>query len=74
MSKKYTILEAAKEVLLSFDNQPMSVAEIYAKILERSLYTFRAQAPVSVLRSGRSISYTMNLAENSVSMRKIKGG
>lgn len=26
MSKKYTILEAAKEVLLSFDNQPMSVA------------------------------------------------
>ena len=51
MSKKYTILEAAKEVLLSFDNQPMSVAEIYAKILERSLYTFRAQAPVSVLRS-----------------------
>ena len=51
MGKKYTILEAAKEVLLSFDNQPMSVAEIYAKILERSLYTFRAQAPVSVLRS-----------------------
>ena len=51
MNKKYTILEAAKEVLLSFDNQPMPVAEIYAKILERSLYTFRAQAPVSVLRS-----------------------
>ena len=43
MSKKYTILEAAKEVLLSFDNQPMSVAEIYAKILERSLYTLIPQ-------------------------------
>ena len=43
--EKYTILEAAKEVLLSFNNQPMSVAEIYTKILERSLYTFRAQAP-----------------------------
>ena len=50
MGKKYTILEAAKEVLLSSENQLMSVTEIYAKIMERSLYSFRAQVPISVLR------------------------
>lgn len=69
MSKKYTILEAAKEVLLSFNNQPMSVAEIYTKILERSLYTFRAQAPVSVLR-GELRSHSLGIDFPTASSKK----
>lgn len=49
MEKKYTILKAAKKVLSSND-ESMSIAEIYAKIIEQSLYVFHAQNPLSVLR------------------------
>ena len=48
MGKRYTILEAVKKVLSSGDC--MSITEIYAKIVENSLYEFHAQDPLSVLR------------------------
>ncbi len=69
MSKKYTILEAAKEVLLSSDNYPMSVTEIYAMIKERSLYTFRAQNPISVLR-GELRSHSLGIDFPTASSKK----
>lgn len=69
MSKKYTILEAAREVLLSSDNYPMSVAEIYAMIKERALYTFRAQDPVSVLR-GELRSHSLGIDFPTASSKK----
>ena len=47
--KKYTIIEAIKEVLRG-ENAYMSITEIYTKILESALYTFHAQDPLSVLR------------------------
>ena len=49
MKKKYTIIEAIKEVLSS-DSEFLSITEIYTKIIERSLYVFHAQDPLSVLR------------------------
>lgn len=49
MKNKYTIIEAAKKIL-SLTDDSMSVAEIYAQILEKSLYVFHAQDPISVLR------------------------
>lgn len=69
MSKKYTILEAAKEVLLSSNNNPMSVTEIYAMIKERSLYTFRAQDPISVLR-GELRSHSLGIDFPTASSKK----
>lgn len=46
---KLTIVEAAQTALRILDT-PSSVKQVYAKILERSLYKFGAQDPVSVLR------------------------
>lgn len=46
---KLTIVEAAQAALRILDT-PSSVKQVYAKILERSLYKFGAQDPVSVLR------------------------
>ncbi|WP_282145785.1 restriction endonuclease [Alteromonas stellipolaris] len=46
---KLTIVEAA-EIALKMLGVPSSVKQVYAKILERSLYKFGAQDPVSVLR------------------------
>ena len=47
--KKNTIIGAALEVLRSA-NGTMSMQEIYREIVEKSLYTFHAQNPLSVLR------------------------
>lgn len=49
MKKRRTIIEAAIEVLKHSD-ETLSVSEIYAKIVESSLYEFHAQDPLSVLR------------------------
>lgn len=49
MKKRRTITEAAIEVLKHSD-ETLSVSEIYAKIIENSLYEFHAQDPLSVLR------------------------
>ena len=49
MKKRRTIIEAAIEVLKHSD-ETLSVSEIYAKIIEKSLYEFHAQDPLSVLR------------------------
>ena len=49
MKKKYTIIEAIKEILSS-DTEFLSITEIYTKIIEKSLYVFHAQDPLSVLR------------------------
>ena len=49
MKKRRTIIEAAIEVLKHSD-ETLSVSEIYAKIVENSLYEFHAQDPLSVLR------------------------
>ena len=49
MKKRRTITEAAIEVLKHSDDT-LSVSEIYAKIIENSLYEFHAQDPLSVLR------------------------
>lgn len=49
MKKRKTITEAAIEVLRHSD-KTLSVSEIYAKIIENSLYEFHAQNPLSVLR------------------------
>lgn len=49
MKKRRTIIEAAIEVLKHSD-ETLSVSEIYAKIIENSLYEFHAQDPLSVLR------------------------
>lgn len=49
MKKKYTIIEAIKEVLSS-SSEDMSITEIYTKIIDKSLYVFHAQDPLSVLR------------------------
>ncbi len=46
---KLTIVEAAAEAL-SLLARPSSVREIYAKIMERSLYKFGAKDPLAVLR------------------------
>lgn len=49
MKKRRTITEAAIKVL-KHSNENLSVSEIYAKIVENSLYEFHAQDPLSVLR------------------------
>ena len=49
MKKRRTIIEAAIEVL-KHSEETLSVSEIYAKIIENSLYEFHAQDPLSVLR------------------------
>ena len=49
MKKKYTIIDAIKEVLSS-SSEDMSITEIYTKIIDKSLYIFHAQDPLSVLR------------------------
>ena len=49
MKKRRTIIEAAIEVL-KHSYETLSVSEIYAKIVESSLYEFHAQDPLSVLR------------------------
>jgi restriction system protein len=46
---KMTIVEAAKEALRLL-NEPSTIKQIYAKILERSFYKFGAKDPLSVLR------------------------
>ena len=46
---KLTIVEAAETALRILD-APSSVKQVYAKILERSLYKFGAKDPLSVLR------------------------
>ncbi len=49
MKRERTITQAAIEVLKHSD-RTLSVSEIFAKIIENSLYEFRAQDPLSVLR------------------------
>ena len=49
MKTGHTIVRAALEVLKSAD-KTMSIVEIYNEIVENSLYVFRAQDPISVLR------------------------
>lgn len=49
MKQDRTITQAAIEVL-KHSGRPLSVLEIYAKIIEDSLYVFHAQDPLSVLR------------------------
>ncbi len=49
MKRERTITQAAIEVLKHSD-RTLSVSEIYARIIENSLYEFRAQDPLSVLR------------------------
>ena len=49
MKKEYTIIGAALEVLKS-EGGPMSIQEIYKQIIDKSLYSFHAQDPLSVLR------------------------
>ena len=49
MKQERTITQAAVEVLKHSD-RPLSVSEIYAKIIENSFYVFHAQDPLSVLR------------------------
>lgn len=49
MKKERTITQAAIEVLKHSD-RTLSISEIYAKIIEDSLYDFHAQDPLSVLR------------------------
>ncbi len=49
MKRERTITQAAIEVLKHSD-RTLSVSEIYSKIIENSLYEFRAQDPLSVLR------------------------
>lgn len=68
MKNKYTIIEAAKKVLSLTDN-PMSVAEIYAQILEKSLYVFHAQDPISVLR-GELRSHSIGIDFPTASSKK----
>lgn len=46
---KLTIVEAAHKALVLID-KPASTKQIYAKILERSLYKFGAKDPIAVLR------------------------
>lgn len=68
MKNKYTIIEAAKKVL-SLANDSMSVAEIYAQILEKSLYIFHAQDPISVLR-GELRSHSVGIDFPTASSKK----
>lgn len=68
MKNKYTIIEAAKKVL-SLANDSMSVAEIYAQILEKSLYIFHAQDPISVLR-GELRSHSIGIDFPTASSKK----
>lgn len=49
MRQERTITQAAIEVLRHSD-RTLSVSEIYARIIENSLYDFHAQDPLSVLR------------------------
>ncbi len=49
MKRERTITQAAIEVLKHSD-RTLSVSEIHARIIENSLYEFRAQDPLSVLR------------------------
>lgn len=49
MKSERTIVGAALEVLKSAD-ETMSIQEIYQKIVDKSLYTFHAQDPLSVVR------------------------
>lgn len=49
MKRERTITQAAIEVLKHSD-KTLNVSEIYAKIIEHSLYEFHAQDPLSVLR------------------------
>lgn len=49
MKKERTITQAAIEVLKHSD-RTLSISEIYAKIIEDSLYDFHAQDPLSILR------------------------
>ena len=46
---KLTIVEAAEEALRLLSS-PSTVREVYAKIMERSLYKFGAKDPINVLR------------------------
>ena len=46
---KFTITEAALEVL-KLTGGTMSIQEVYQEIVDKSLYTFHAQKPLSVLR------------------------
>jgi restriction system protein len=68
MKNKYTIIEAAKKVL-SLTDDSMSVAEIYAQILEKSLYIFHAQDPISVLR-GELRSHSVGIDFPTASSKK----
>lgn len=49
MKTEHTIVGAALEVLKSAD-RTMSIIEIYTEIVDKSLYAFHAQDPLSVLR------------------------
>lgn len=68
MKNKYTIIEAAKKVL-SITDDSMSVSEIYAQILEKSLYVFHAQDPISVLR-GELRSHSVGIDFPTASSKK----
>ena len=68
MKNKYTIIEAAKKIL-SLTDDSMSVAEIYAQILEKSLYVFHAQDPISVLR-GELRSHSVGIDFPTASSKK----
>lgn len=48
MKRERTITQAAIEVL-KHSGKTLTVSEIYAKIIEHSLYEFHAQDPLSVL-------------------------
>ena len=50
MKRERTITQAAIEVLKHSD-KPLTISDIYAKIIENSLYEFHAQDPLSVLRT-----------------------
>lgn len=68
MKNKYTIIEAAKKILSLTDNS-MSVNEIYTQIVEKSLYIFHAQDPISVLR-GELRSHSVGIDFPTASSKK----
>jgi restriction system protein len=66
-----TIIQAALEVLNS-ENRPMSSEEIYDLICKRSLYSFGAKDPLSIVRAElrrHSIGFT---GKTKASSAKVK--
>ena len=69
MKQERTITQAAIEVLMHSD-RPLSVSEIYVKILENSFYVFHAQDPLSVLR-GELRGHAYGIDYPSASSKKL---